>query len=207
MSRPSFIVKICGITNEEDARVAIEGGANALGFNFCKKSQRYVSPTRAREIAAAVDGDYVKVGIFVNAAEQELVEIAAQVPVDVLQLYGNDCAIPAFGSWRVWRAIAANEQTPARNDSIEAWLLDSATPQYGGSGVAFDWTLAARSPHRVIIAGGLDASNVAEAIRIASPWGVDACSHLESSPGKKDPQRVREFIQAAFAAASQQLTL
>ncbi len=73
---------------------------------------------------------------------------------------------------------------------------------FGGSGKTFDWTLAARYPHRAIVAGGLDATNVAEAIRIVQPWGVDACSRLEASPGKKDPQRVRDFVQAAFAASS-----
>jgi hypothetical protein len=87
---------------------------------------------------------------------------------------------------------------------VEAYLLDTPTPHHGGSGKTFDWSLAASFPHRVIIAGGLDAANVVKAIRIASPWGVDACSRLESAPGKKDPQKVRAFVRAAFAAAHQE---
>lgn len=207
MTSAPFIVKICGITNEEDARVAIHAGANALGFNFYRKSPRYLTPAGAREIVTALEGDYLKVGVFVNATEQELLETAAEVPLDVLQLHGHRCEIPLSSSCRIWRAIAATDPSPAQNDSIEAWLLDSDSPQYGGSGKSFDWTLAARFPHRVVIAGGLDASNVADAIRIASPSGVDACSRLEASPGKKDPLRVREFIHAAFTAVSQQVTL
>jgi phosphoribosylanthranilate isomerase len=86
--------------------------------------------------------------------------------------------------------------------AYEAYLLDTPTPRFGGSGRTFDWSLAAGFGHRAIVAGGLDASNVAEAIQTAHPWGVDACSRLESSPGKKDPQRVREFIRAAQIANS-----
>ncbi len=85
--------------------------------------------------------------------------------------------------------------------TAEAYLLDTPSRDFGGSGQSFDWNLAAGRPYRVILAGGLDASNVAEAIRIAQPWGVDACSRLESSPGKKDAQRVRDFVQAALAAS------
>ncbi|MBV8903545.1 MAG: phosphoribosylanthranilate isomerase [Acidobacteriia bacterium] len=199
MSEP-FILKICGITNEEDARVSIESGANALGFNFCPASPRFVSPRRARDIAAAVPGDYLTVGVFVDASEPELRETAAQAQLDIIQLHGN-CALPA--SLRVWRAIAASDGAGNPDPRIEAWLLDSAP--HGGSGQTFDWKLAARFP-RAILAGGLDASNVAQAIGIASPWGVDACSRLESSPGKKDPQKVRAFAQAALAALHQATT-
>jgi phosphoribosylanthranilate isomerase len=202
MSKPSFIVKICGITNEDDARFAVSAGANALGFNFYPKSPRYITPRHAREIVAAVPGDYLKAGIFVNAPEPELFEIAGQVPLDVVQLYGDRCALPM--ALRIWRAIAATGAPADTNGAIEAYLLDSPAPDYGGTGQTFDWTVAARFPHRRLIAGGLDASNVAEAIRIASPWGVDACSRLESSPGKKDAQRVRDFVRAALAAVSQE---
>lgn len=205
MKSASFIVKICGITNEEDARAAIDAGANALGFNFYQRSPRSTTPQRAREIAASVLGDYLKVGVFVNASEPELLQTAAEVPLDILQLHGDRCALPLSTTLRIWRAIAATSPPPA-NAAIEAYLLDAPTPHHGGSGKTFDWTLAARFPHRAIIAGGLDATNVADAIRIASPWGVDACSRLESSPGKKDAQRVRDFIHAACAAARQEVT-
>lgn len=201
-----MIIKICGIMNEEDARGAISAGANALGFNFYPKSPRCITPRRAQEIAAAVRGDYLKAGIFVNASELELLEIAAEIPLDVVQLHGERAVLPQSAALRIWRAIDATRKPPAHDSRIEAYLLDSAAPGYGGSGQTFDWTLAARFPHPAIIAGGLDAANVAEAIRIASPWGVDACSRLESSPGKKDPQRVRDFVRAALAAARQEVT-
>jgi phosphoribosylanthranilate isomerase len=204
MTRTGFIIKVCGITNEEDARIAVSAGANALGFNFYPKSPRCITPQRAHEIAANVPGDYLKVGIFVNASEPQLLETAARVPLDVVQLYGEDCALPI--ALRIWRAVAAARPPADSNGSIEAYLLDAPTPDYGGSGATFDWALAARFPHPAIIAGGLDASNVAEAIRVASPCGVDACSRLESSPGKKDPERTRAFIRAALAAARQEVT-
>jgi phosphoribosylanthranilate isomerase len=206
MKSASFIVKICGITNEDDARAAIDAGANALGFNFYRRSPRCITPQRAREIAASVPGDYLKVGVFVNATEPELLQAAAEVPLDILQLHGDRCALPLATSLRIWRAIAATSALPTANAAIEAYLLDTPTPRHGGSGKSFDWNLAARFPHRVIIAGGLDATNIADAIRIASPWGVDACSRLESSPGKKDAQRVRDFVRAALSAARRERT-
>jgi phosphoribosylanthranilate isomerase len=196
--REPFIVKICGITTEEDARIAVESGANALGFNFWAGSPRYVSGERAAEIIASVPGDYLKVGVFVDAIDPK-----PRVGLDVLQLHGS-CALK--GAHRIWRAVAGNEPTPAMDDRIEAWLLDSVARQ-GGSGKTFDWKLAARFPHRAILAGGLDASNVREAVRIASPWGVDACSRLEASPGKKDGDKVRAFVREALAALHQEVIL
>ena len=207
MSHASFIVKICGITNEEDARIAIQAGANALGFNFYPKSPRYIAPPRAREIAAAVPGDYLKVGVFVKPSVKQLLQVSSDVPLEVVQLHGDSVGLPSSRTLRVWRALPATAPPPPAYSGIEAYLLDSPTSRHGGSGETFDWSLAARFPHRAIIAGGLDASNVAEAVRIASPWGVDACSRIESAPGKKDAQRVRDFIRAAFAAARQEVTL
>ncbi len=202
-----MIVKICGITNEDDGRSAIDAGANALGFNFYPKSPRYITPRRAHEIASAIPGDYLKVGIFVNASEPELLETAARVPLDVLQLHGERCALPRSSHLRIWRAVTATHTLPEALSAIEAYLLDSPAPGYGGSGKPFDWNLAARLPYPIIIAGGLDETNVGDAIRAASPWGVDACSRLESSPGKKDAQRVRRFVLEALLAARQQVTL
>jgi phosphoribosylanthranilate isomerase len=206
MMSPSFIVKVCGITNEQDARLAADAGANALGFNFYKKSPRYIPARRAREIAAAAPGEYLKVGVFVNVEEPELLEIAVESSLDVVQLHGERAVLPQASTFRLWRAIDATRTPPAHDSRIEAYLLDSPAPRYGGSGVTYDWALAARFPHPALIAGGLDASNVAEAIRAASPWGVDACSRLELSPGKKDPERVGAFVRAALAAARQEVT-
>lgn len=191
----SFIIKICGITCEEDARAATDAGANALGFNFYSKSPRYIAPPRAAEIVERVPGDYLKVGVLVAREGFS----PCPVKLDVLQLHGNLNGFEIPRDCRIWRAVAAGAELPPES-AFEAVLLDSSTPQYGGSGESFDWTMARGLPHRILIAGGLDPSNVAEAVRIARPWGVDACSRLESKPGKKDVTRVGEFIRAALAA-------
>jgi phosphoribosylanthranilate isomerase len=199
-----FIVKVCGVTSVEDARAALDAGANALGFNFYYQSPRCLTPARAQQIAQTVPSGILKVGVFVNATKQELSDVGSQVGLDVLQLHGNQLPLHFPDSFRIWRAIQASAK-PSPHRIVEAYLLDTPTPddasaQYGGSGQTFDWTLARAFPHRRILAGGLDGANVAEAIRIARPWGVDACSRLESSPGKKDPALVTAFVHAALAA-------
>ncbi|HEY7304824.1 MAG TPA: phosphoribosylanthranilate isomerase [Bryobacteraceae bacterium] len=200
----SFIVKVCGITCEEDARVAVEAGANALGFNFYPKSPRYVTPEHAAQIIERVPGEYLRVGVFVGRTGI----LAHKTKLDVLQLYGEIDSIDVPREYRIWRALAASAAVRPDGE-FEALLLDSFTPQHGGSGRPFDWTLAKDLPHRIIIAGGLDAANVAQAVETARPWGVDACSKLESAPGKKDPKRVGDFVRAALAAlrVSEEMTL
>jgi phosphoribosylanthranilate isomerase len=196
----SFIVKICGITCEEDAQAAVDAGANALGFNFYPKSPRYISPERALQIMEHVSGDYLKVGIFVGSgADSQAAASRLLGTLDVLQLYGEIDLLNIPADCRIWRALPAGA-TPPSDETMEAVLLDSFTPAYGGSGRTFDWKLARNFSQRVIIAGGLDGSNVEEAIQVAHPWGVDACSRLELTPGKKDPKRVREFVRAALDA-------
>jgi phosphoribosylanthranilate isomerase len=211
MPDPSFIIKVCGITSAADAATAIDAGANALGFNFYPRSPRYITPQDAAKIAESVSVPYLRVGLFVNPSEEELIEAASTVPLDVLQLHGNHAPLHLGSSFRIWRAMQITAP-PALHADVEAYLLDSPTALYGGSGETFDWTLAAAFPRRFLVAGGLDASNVASAIRIARPWGVDACSRVESQPGKKDPARVIAFVHAALAefhtqmaAASQEL--
>src|SRR5206468_3254957 len=126
--------------------------------------------------------DFLRVGVFVDPDKASLTEIAPLL--DVAQIYGDgETSLP------LWRAMVPGGIPPA-DARVQAWLLDSVTPAFGGSGKAFNWSLAAGLSHRVIVAGGLDGDNVAEAIRIANPWGVDSCSRLESSPGKKDHARV-----------------
>jgi phosphoribosylanthranilate isomerase len=200
----SFIVKVCGITCEEDARVAVEAGANALGFNFYPKSPRYITPERAAQLIERVPGEYLRVGVFVGGTGIP----AHKTKLDVLQLCGEIDSIDVPREHRIWRALAANAAVRPGGE-FEALLLDSFTPQYGGSGRPFDWSLAKNLPQRIIIAGGLDAANVAQAVETARPWGVDACSKLESAPGKKDPKRVRDFVHAALAAfrVSEEMTL
>jgi phosphoribosylanthranilate isomerase len=195
----SFIVKVCGITCEEDARAAVDAGANALGFNFYAKSPRYIEPERAAQIIERVAGDYLKVGIFVSGGDFQSAALPLLGTLDVLQLYGeiNSPHLPA--DCRIWRALPACGAPPS-DQAFEAVLLDSFTPEYGGTGRTFDWKLARNFSQRVIIAGGLDGSNVTEAIQVAHPWGVDACSRLEFAPGRKDLTRVQEFVRAALDA-------
>lgn len=191
-----FVIKVCGITNKEDACIAVETGANALGFNFYPKSPRYIAANVAREIMEALPGGYLRVGIFVNPPVEELIGTTNEAELDVVQLHGSRC--PAVSSLRVWQAIGPSD-VPERTEA-EACLLDTPINGIGGSGNTFDWKLAANRPFRVIIAGGLDGSNVADAIAAALPWGVDACSRIESSPGKKDRNKVRRFVSAAREA-------
>jgi phosphoribosylanthranilate isomerase len=193
----TFVIKVCGITTVDDARAAVEAGASALGFNFYSKSPRYVTPQQVCSITDAVPGSYLRVGVFVNASEKELLSIAERAGLDVLQLHGDSCDLPRSGGYRIWRGIAGEAAFVQPDDRIEAYLLDSVGPEYGGSGKPFRWEMAAGFAHRIVVAGGLDALNVAAAIEVLHPWGVDACSRIESHPGKKDHQRMRAFIQAA----------
>ena len=193
-----MMVKICGITNLEDALAAVEGGAQALGFNFWPGSPRYITPKRARAIIDALPGDVCKVGVFVDETPEAVKTIAREAGVDVAQLHGQETAGEFPEGLRVWKAVrigekfdrAALDRYPA-----EALLLDGAA-----NGTTFDWALAAGIARRVIVAGGLDAGNVARAIAQARPWGVDACSRLEAAPGRKDHVKMAQFLKAAISA-------
>ena len=198
-----MMVKICGITNREDALAAAEGGATAIGFNFYRGSSRYIQPQRAAEIAASVR--LLKVGVFVNEFPAEIGRIAQLVRLDVVQLHGDETAAVANQQpGRVWKAFRVTESwKPDVLDAYtaEAFLLDAPANggKYGGSGNAFDWNRARGMKSNVILAGGLDATNVGSAIQAVLPWGVDACSRLELSPGRKDHNKMRRFIEAALA--------
>jgi phosphoribosylanthranilate isomerase len=198
-----MILKICGITTQEDANAAIAAGATAIGFNFWPRSPRYLAP----ELAAGLSTKGVRrVGVFVNEPPARVEEVARLVGLDVVQLHGDEVPAnypPGFIVWKAARVgegfdLAVYEDSPA-----EALVLDGpAGALYGGAGRSFDWSLAAVVRKRIILAGGLDASNVAEAIAAAHPWGVDACSRIESSPGRKDLKKMSEFLLAAKAALS-----
>lgn len=189
----AFIVKICGITNFEDAEQALDAGANALGFNFYRKSPRYITPDRAQAIIERLRPSSLAVGVFVNADPTDL----GSAWLDVVQLHGS---VPRTDGLRVWRSIASDAPVPEPDPSVEMYLLDSFTPDYGGSGKTFEWNAAKGFPYPFLVAGGLDASNVAEAIRVLRPAGVDVCSRVERTPGRKDHAKVREFVCAAWAA-------
>ena len=191
-----MMVKICGITNLDDALAAIDGGAAALGFNFWPRSPRHIALDNAQHIIRQLPPSVLKVGVFVDEARDKVNEISRAAGLDVAQLHGHEAPGDFPDAVRVWKAVRVAgdfnahdvEQYPG-----EAVLLDGPS-----NGVPFDWTIAARSTKRVIIAGGLDANNVRNAINQARPWGVDACSRLEAAPGKKDRIKMIQFIKAAL---------
>lgn len=198
-----MMVKICGITNREDALAAIEGGAAALGFNFYPKSPRYVTPEDAALIARKLPASVWKVGVFVGEPAARIEEIALLLGLDVAQVHGDVPPEHLPRQLRVWKAFRVDSSFhPSLLDPypVEALLLDTPSAAlHGGTGRTFDWTIARDLGRRIVLAGGLDASNVRDAIRAVRPWGVDACSRLESSPGRKDHKKMIEFLKAALS--------
>lgn len=189
-----MMIKVCGITRREDAVAAVDAGASAIGFIFYSKSPRYVTPEKARALGEGLSA--WKVGVFVEESPAFVDSVMTEAQLDVAQIYGR---LPERHGGRIWQAIRIPSEgaftfTPAYG---EALLVDGAA-----NGVSFDWSIAKSlgEDQKVIVAGGLDASNVGEAVRVAKPWGVDASSRLESAPGIKDAEKVRKFIHAARAA-------
>jgi phosphoribosylanthranilate isomerase len=196
-----MIFKVCGITNQPDADAALAAGATAIGFNFYPKSPRYLAPESAARISTP---GALRVGVFVDEPPAAIAAIARLAALDVAQLHGDEAPDQYPAGITVWKAARVSpdfdflqlDACPA-----EALLLDGpAAELYGGAGLSFDWNLARGARHRIIVAGGLDASNVARAISLAQPWGVDSCSRIESSPGKKDHTKMTDFLHAAKAA-------
>jgi phosphoribosylanthranilate isomerase len=194
-----MFVKICGITNREDALAAIDSGARALGFIFHPPSPRYVTPEALEPWLAEVPEDIWKVGVFVNEDPKRIEQIAAQLHLDVAQLHGNETPNRHPHNLRIWKAFRVNDEgTPPPAYPAEAILLDGPS-----SGQTFNWTLVdtwrqPRSFPRLILAGGLAPENVQAAIEQTHPWGVDTASGVESSPGRKDHARMKMFIEAAL---------
>ena len=191
------MVKICGITTLEDALAAIDEGATALGFNFYPLSPRYIAPEAAAGIIAELSKDTLKVGVFVNETAETVKAIADEAGLDIVQLHGKETPRQSPREYRVWKAFRVDANFSA--DQLlefpaEAYLLDSPTELYGGSGHSFDWNLARGVGAHIILAGGLDASNVRRAVAVAQPWGVDACSKLEAAPGRKDRAKMAAFL-------------
>jgi phosphoribosylanthranilate isomerase len=196
-------IKICGITNEEDALAAAQLGADALGFIFAP-SPRQILAERAREIIEILPPMVQTVGVFVDEDPEKVVRTAEYCHLDLLQFHGGES--PGYCSnfdRRVIKAIRVlNWQDllglEEYNHVVDALLLDTYSPnQYGGTGVTFDWNLALRAKEygRVILAGGLNPENVADAVNVVRPYAVDASSGLEQSPGVKNHRRVAEFIE------------
>jgi len=198
-------IKICGITNLEDALLAAELGADALGFIFFPQSPRKVAPETAREIIAQLPPFVASVGVFVDEAAAVLKELAARVGLDWVQLHGQESpeycrslGRRVIKGFRIKDENSLRELEPYR-DAVQAFLLDTYKKgQVGGTGEVFDWYLAreAKKFGQIILAGGLTPENVAQAIAIALPAAVDAASGTEAEPGRKDPAKLRAFFRA-----------
>jgi len=205
----SVKVKICGITNLEDALVAAEAGADALGFVFCEQSPRCVSIDAAAEIIRGLPPFLVKVGVFVNAPTDLVYRGIGQCGLNLLQFHGDEtpeyCVQFGLMSMKAFRIRDQNSLLDLPGYQTDAWLLDAYVPgTLGGTGQRFNWELAvqARDLGRpIFLAGGLTAENVGEAVRLVKPYAVDVSSGVESAPGKKDHEKVRAFIREAKMSA------
>jgi phosphoribosylanthranilate isomerase len=205
MTPPShlrYVIKICGVTTEDDALAAADAGATAVGLNFWPRSPRYISVQQAAKISQALPDSVLRVGVFVNPSPDDLMRTMAESNLDVAQVHGS-MPLAQIAELRVWKAATVDSSFTSDAltlDGVEAFLLDSPTPKYGGSGQTFEWDRVTNIRVPFLLAGGLDGSNVQDAIAIVKPWGVDSCSKLESAPGKKDRQKIREFVGAARRA-------
>lgn len=201
------LVKICGITNLDDALSAVDAGADALGFNFYPPSPRYIKPTAARQIVDALPERILTVGVFVNEDSPDSVEsIATEAGVKALQLHGDEspqfCA--ALCDRYIIKVLTIRDDFDPRQAlayDVPAFMVDTFDRKArGGTGRTANWP-AARSLKNIVpklfLAGGLSPENVALAISSVDPYAVDACSALEIRLGKKDPERVRAFVRAA----------
>ena len=195
-------IKICGITRAEDVQAVAASGADAFGLVFYEKSPRHVTLHQARDVIRAVPPFLSTIGLFVNPAESEVREILSQVPLDVLQFHGEEppefCAQfgrPYLKAIRVRPGVDL-VQFAARYAGAQGLLLDAwVEGTHGGTGASFDWALIPRElPLPVILSGGLDANNVAEAIRQVRPYAVDVSSGVEAGKGIKDAAKIAAFI-------------
>jgi phosphoribosylanthranilate isomerase len=199
-----MFVKICGITNEDDALLAVAMGADAVGFVFAP-SPRQIAPQKAADIAKRLPAEIVTVGVFRDEDRQRVVDIVHRSKLRAVQLHGRESS--ADSHWvrqrvsLVIKAFAAGDPRLEEADEYgaDAILIDSSAP---GSGEVFDWSLAEGAPfnRRIILAGGLTPANVADAVRRVRPWGVDVSTGVESAPGRKDATKMRAFVEAAKAA-------
>ena len=198
------LVKICGVTNLEDALAAVEAGASMLGFNFYQRSPRYISPEDARRIVERLPETVTGVGVFVNEPADEVEGVAREAGLGTVQLHGDETPEFCRGlrSLKTVKALRVRQGFDAAACAlypVDAVLLDAyAAGAFGGTGHTFDWTLARQAREqvaRLFLAGGLTPDNVAEAVRAVRPYAVDVCSGVETSPGRKSPQLMRRFVE------------
>ncbi|MBI5849348.1 MAG: phosphoribosylanthranilate isomerase [Nitrospirae bacterium] len=197
-------VKICGITNHEDAAAAIDFGADALGFIFFKGSPRCVSLQQAEAIISKIPPFVTTVGVFVDETP-EMIRFSIDAGIDVIQLHGNERPEACHHSRRSVKAIRIKsidslEPLKTFKGIVSALLLDAySADELGGTGQKFNWDIAVEAKQfgRIILAGGLTPENVADAVRHVRPYGVDVCSGVEREKGKKDHQKIKLFIERA----------
>jgi phosphoribosylanthranilate isomerase len=199
-------VKICGITNLEDAQAAIKVGADALGFVFYKKSPRYINPQEARRILKHLPKKILKVGVFVNAKKKVINDIARLCRLDLLQFHGSESMAfcKNFRNYKVIKAFRIKDKgslKKLKRYSTWAFLFDAYRKGlFGGTGRKFDWRIIRDlklNKRHIFLSGGLKAGNVKEAVKLIRPDWVDTSSSLEIRPGKKDHGKIKEFIKAA----------
>jgi len=209
-------VKICGITTPEDALAAVAAGADAIGLVFYERSPRYVSPERAGRIVDVIPAFVSVVGLFVDAPLQVIDRLVQQVPLDLLQFHGTETVAQCEAPGRPYiKAVKVVDSDSVRQGcstytTARAILLDvDSRVGHGGTGQSFDWSLvpqelspsaAARRSERLILAGGLNPDNVAQAIRQVRPYAVDVSSGVEASPGVKDEKKMNQFIERVMHA-------
>ncbi|HEY5615174.1 MAG TPA: phosphoribosylanthranilate isomerase [Bacteroidota bacterium] len=199
-----LFIKICGITNLEDAKFAVKCGAHALGFNFYEKSLRFIKPERAAEIIQKLPEHISKIGVFVNADRKYIHEVITRAKLSAVQLHGNegpdDLVDYEVSAIKVFRVTNDFDVELMRNYIVDAFLLDShSDTAYGGTGQTFNWNIAVKAKEygKIILSGGLTPENIEAAVRFVHPYGVDVCSGVEARPGKKDSQKMIGFISRA----------
>ncbi len=209
-------VKICGMTNLEDALIAVDAGADAVGFVFYEKSPRKIGVEAVREIVEKLPESVEKVGVFVNEYENSICDAVDEAGLTAVQMHGHnddphvaDILVEQRPRLKVFAAISIHSASPAGRasiwdpDVVQAFLVDSGTSSIlGGTGEVFDWRASVRTLNEIrrfgqlVLAGGLTPANVGDAIEIVKPWGVDVASGVEAKAGKKDPEKVRAFVRA-----------
>ena len=213
MSMPTK-VKICGITNLEDAAAAVEAGADALGFVFHPKSPRYILPALAKQIIMGLPPLVIAVGVFVDEEQQIVRSLMDDCGLELAQLHGHESAAYCHELGRpVLKALRVKDRSSflalaefQGRAGVRGFVLDAFSDQaYGGTGLVIDWQLAAEVARaaNILLAGGLTPDNVAKAIQSVQPYGVDVSSGVEREPGKKDHEKVRAFIRAVRVVSSQ----
>ncbi len=198
-------VKICGITNLEDALEAINHGADALGFVFFRKSPRHITTVNARAIIKKLPPFISTVGVFVNESKTAIEKIVSQTGVSAIQLHGDEpptackLSLPAVKAIRV-KSLESLDTISKYKDRVSAFLLDTYTPEvFGGTGRIFNWDIAVEAKQfgKIILAGGLTPENIEQAIRWVHPYAVDVSSGIEAEKGKKDHAKMKLFIERA----------